>query len=216
MCNEETMKATNVYDEGTARVGRTRSVRLMAGRALTMALATILAFSTVGASPASAQVSTSIIGGNTINGARLINLSTTGYTGSRDFFGHQTCSYVPGGRVQSASFLPQPAAAYARYSQVVQLHTRLDKWDGTKWVPQLWATQPQGISLPAGIVSQKFFATVGFTIPSRGYYAVVQVYTWYVGTTLIGQTWDTINGEGVVSSGGAGRSWGDGQGYCVF
>ena len=168
----------------------------------------------------SASAETVVIGGP---GQRpqpgTVQLSSAGYTGQRQMIPSQWCTKLSGtSGIQSATFFAFRAPAYEAYTQTITMDVRLDYLapDGRTWVPLTWAASQTSVTRPG---QYPRYAVRSFTVTPNYAYRIVHVFTWSVNGTIVGRTYDAVNGDAITTNsldGSVVKSVGTAQGWCAF
>lgn len=209
MTNTESVKTRHTM---SARMRALATRLVMAGLVVPAALV---------ATATTASADTVIIGGpGSYPQPGVVNLSSTGYTGSRELIDFQYCTQYAGaatGSLQSDSFFVFRAAAYSAYRQSISMHVRLDRWNGSAWVQVLWHPAVQTRTTLPGQYPR--FDARSFNVASGHVYRVVHVFTWSVNGHVVGQTYDAVNGDAIARGGNNGyviSNTGSAAGFCGF
>jgi hypothetical protein len=149
----------------------------------------------------------------------IVKLTGTGHPGERQLVPAQYCWKLSGASgIQSATFFAFRSPAYEAYTQTISMHVRLDYLgsDNRTWIPLSWAPSQ---SFVARSGQYPRFQVRSFPVTPGYVYRVVHVFTWSVNGTVVGQTYDTVNGDAIATNsldGSVVRNVGTAPGWCAF
>jgi hypothetical protein len=211
--------------DATART-RTSALDTIAGAATTVRrgcslglrralLGLIVSFAVVVLPVNVASAEVVVIGGpGQLQQPAIVPLVASGAYGARDLVPHQFCTlYASGpGTIQSATYFAFRSPRYDAYRQQISLDVRVDTLTGTTWTPLAWASTQTRSADPG---QYPRFDTRSFAVTPTHWYRLVYVLTWRVNGVVVGQTYDTVNGDAIAIN-GAIKTTGSNPGACYF